>query len=263
MNRYLSRFLQISIPLGLGIFLIWYVYQSFTPTQLAETKQYFAQANYSFVALSVFLSVLSHISRAYRWNFMLEPLGYKTKLANNFMAISVAYLMNIFIPKSGEVSRAIILDKYEEVPFQKGFGTIISERVVDLFFLLVFTIIALTIKFDILYEFVIEKIPSYALYLILAGFIALAIIIPLYIKFSQSNINKKLKDFVTGLKEGVFSILKMRRKKSLHFSIFVDLGSLSTIFLYRHTISARNIRYPYWNGYNCLCSRKFHLCIYQ
>ncbi len=52
------------------------------------------------------------------------------------MAISVAYLMNIFIPKSGEVSRGIILDKYEGVPFQKGFGTIISERVVDLIFLL-------------------------------------------------------------------------------------------------------------------------------
>ncbi len=140
------------------------------------------------------------------------------------MAISVAYLMNIFIPKSGEVSRAIILDKYEEVPFQKGFGTIISERVVDLFFLLVFTIIALTIKFDILYEFVIEKIPSYALYLILAGFIALAIIIPLYIKFSQSNINKKLKDFVTGLKEGVFSILKMRRKKAFIFQSLLIWG---------------------------------------
>src|SRR5690606_3533780 len=139
LNRHLSRFLQIAIPLGLGVFLIWYIYQSFTPEQLAETKKYFSDANYGFVILSVALSVLSHISRAYRWNFMLQPLGYRTKLANNFMAISVAYLMNIFIPKSGEVSRGIILDKYEGVPFQKGFGTIISERIVDLIFLFFFT----------------------------------------------------------------------------------------------------------------------------
>lgn len=201
--------------------MIWYIYQSFTPSQLAETKKYFSDANYGFVVLSVVLSVLSHISRAYRWNFMLEPLGYKTKLANNFMAISVAYLMNIFIPKSGEVSRAIILDKYENVPFQKGFGTIISERVVDLLFLLIYTIIALTIKFDVLYDFVVDSIPKSTLYVILAGIVAVGIAIPLYVKFSKSNINKKLKDFVIGLKEGVFSILKMRKKGAFIFHTFI------------------------------------------
>lgn len=229
MNRNLSRFLQIAIPLGLGFFLIWYVYQSFTPTQLTETKKYFSNANYGFVALSVLLSVLSHFSRAYRWSFMLEPMGYKTKLANNFMAISVAYLMNILIPKSGEVSRAIILDKYEGVPFQKGFGSIISERIVDLIFLLVFTIVALTIKFDVLYDFVINSIPKSSLYLIAAGIIAVGIAIPLYIKFSNSNINKKLKTFVIGLKEGVFSILKMRKKGAfiLHSFIIWSLYILS------------------------------------
>lgn len=213
--------MQIAIPLGLGVFLIWYVYQSFTPSQLTETKEYFSDANYGFVALSVVLSVLSHISRAYRWNFMLEPMGYKTKLANNFMAISVAYLMNIFIPKSGEVSRAIILDKYEGVPFQKGFGTIISERVVDLFFLLIYTILALTIKYDVLYDFVIKSIPKSTLYIVLIGIATVAITIPLYIKFSKSNINKKLKSFVIGLKEGVFSILKMRKKGAFIFHTLI------------------------------------------
>ena len=84
---------------------------------------------------------------------MLEPLGYKPKLANNFMAVSVAYLMNIFIPKSGEVSRGIVLDKYEKIPFSAGFGTIISERIVDLIFLVVFIGTALVLKFDILSEY--------------------------------------------------------------------------------------------------------------
>lgn len=142
-------------------------------------------------------------------------------MANNFMAISVAYLMNIFIPKSGEVSRAIILDKYENVPFQKGFGTIISERVVDLLFLLIYTIIAITIKFDALYDFVVDSIPESTLYLIIAGISVIIIAIPLYIKFSNSNINKKLKSFVIGLKEGVFSILKMKKKGAFIFHTFI------------------------------------------
>ncbi len=212
MSRSLSKFLQIFIPLALGIFLIWYIYSSFTPQQITETKKYFSEANYGFVLLSMVLSLLSHISRAYRWNFMLHPLGYGTKLANNFMAISVAYLMNIFIPKSGEFSRAIILDKYEGVPFQKGFGTIISERVVDLFFLLIFTGVAMAIKFEVLSEYILESIPPTLLYLLLFGIVFLALGIPLYIVFSKSNINKKLQNFLFGLKEGVFSILKMKKK---------------------------------------------------
>ncbi|HLW31203.1 MAG TPA: lysylphosphatidylglycerol synthase transmembrane domain-containing protein [Aequorivita sp.] len=229
MNLKLSKFLQIAIPLGLGVFLIWYIYQSFTPEQLVETQRYFADADYGYVILAVLLSALSHLIRSYRWNFMLEPLGYRPKLANNFMAVSVAYLMNIFIPKSGEVSRAVILDKYEKVPFEKGFGTIISERIVDLIFLLFFTAIALAIKFDVLYEYLLEGVSPSILYIIIIATLIVGISIPLYIKFSKSNINKKVKNFVFGLKEGVFSIIKMRRKAAflLHTIIIWGLYLLS------------------------------------
>ena len=216
--------MQIAIPFGLGIFLIWYIYQSFTPQQLEETKKYFADANYGFVLLSMALSLLSHLSRSYRWSFMLEPLGYKTKLVNNFMAISVAYLFNIFLPKSGEVSRGLILDKYEGVPFQKGFGTIISERIVDLIFLLFFTALAFVIEFDVLYDYVLESIPPSVFYILVFGIIFSGISIPLYVTFSKSNINKKLKNFVIGLKEGVLSILTMRKKGAFLFHTFVIWG---------------------------------------
>ena len=142
MNKLLSKFLQLFIPLALGVFLIWYFYSKFTPEQWDELVFHFKNANYFIVIASVLMSVLSHVIRAYRWNFMLDPLGYKPRLLNNFFAVSTAYFMNLFIPKSGEVSRAVVIDKYEKVPFEKGFGTIISERVVDLFFLLLFTILA-------------------------------------------------------------------------------------------------------------------------
>lgn len=207
--------------MGLGIFLIWYVYRSFTPEQIEETKSYFSDANYGYVLLSIVLSFFSHLSRAYRWSFMLEPMGYKTKLANNFMAISVAYLMNLLIPRSGEVSRAIILDKYENVPFQKGFGTIISERVVDLIFLIIFTVLALFLKFDVLNKFVSDHIPPSSLYFVSGVFVAIAILIPLYVVFSKSKVNKKIKNFIFGLKEGIFSILNMRRKGEFILQSFV------------------------------------------
>ena len=224
MNKSLGKFLKITLPLALGVFFIWYIYASFTPEQLAETKDQFSKAHYGFVALSVFLSVLSHISRSYRWNFMLEPLGYYPKLANNFMAVSVAYLLNIFIPKSGEISRGIILDKYEGVPFEKGFGTIISERLIDLIFLLAIASIALVLKFDVLAQYVSESIPDSIIYVVIGGLLSVGIISLLFLKFSKSKTNLKLKSFVLGLKEGVLSILTMKKKGAFIFHTFVIWG---------------------------------------
>lgn len=212
MNKSISKFLQIAIPLGLGIFLIWYIYEKFTPEQLELMYFHFENANYWIVSLSVLLSVLSHILRAYRWNFMLEPLGYYPKLANNFMAVSIAYLMNIFIPKSGEVSRAVVLAKYEKVPFDKGFGTIITERVIDLVLLLMFTALALFLQFDLLYTYITDLIPVRKFILIISGLILLTLVFLVFLKYSKSAVAGKLNNFISGLKDGLFSILKMKRK---------------------------------------------------
>ncbi len=212
MNKSLSKFLQIVIPLGLGLFLMWFFYSKYTPEQKEQVFDNLENANYWIVALAVLLSVISHMVRAYRWNLLLEPMGYHPRLLNNFMAVSVAYLMNIFIPKSGEVSRALVLTSYEKVPFDKGFGTIISERVVDVVFLFAFTFVALVLQFDLLYEFLLEKVPVKEIGLALAGLLVLFILFVTFLKYSKSKLSSKINGLIAGLREGIFSILKMKRK---------------------------------------------------
>ena len=224
MNKSLITFLKIAIPLGLGMFLIYYSYSKFTPQQLEEISAYFKKTDYTFVILSVVFNLLSHISRAYRWNFLLEPLGYKPRLLNNFMAVSVAYIMNIFIPKSGEVSRALIINKYEDVPFDKAFGTIISERVVDLLFLFGFTIIALLLQFDKLSEFLLNVLPIHIIYNLIAVLSVFLVLFLLALKFSKSSIIKKILRFFSGLKDGVLSILKMKKNGSFIVHSFLIWG---------------------------------------
>tara|TARA_R110000787_G_scaffold15134_2_gene46795 strand:+ start:34289 stop:35251 length:963 start_codon:yes stop_codon:yes gene_type:complete len=224
LNKSLITFFKIAIPLGLGVFLIYYSYSKFSPQQLEEISAYFKKADYTFVILSVVFSLLSHISRAYRWNFMLEPLGYQPKLPNNFMAVYVAYIMNIFIPKSGEVSRAVIINKYEDVPFDKAFGTIISERVVDVLFLFGFTAIALLLQFDKLSEFLLNVLPINTIYNIIGVLSVLLILFLLVLKFSKWPIIKKILQFFSGLKDGVLSILKMKKKGSFIFHSFLIWG---------------------------------------
>lgn len=224
MKKTLSKFLQIAIPLGLGIFLIWYVYSNFTDQQLLELKAHFKNADYGYVILAVSLSIFSHLSRAYRWSFMLEPLGYKPKLANNFMTIAVAYVMNIFIPKSGEVTRGILLSKYEDVPFDKGFGTIISERVVDLIFLLAFTFLAISLKYDILYTYITELIPVQKLVIIGVVGLVLLLVGYLLLKYLKFAFIEKIKTFIAGLKEGVMTIWTMKKKGAFIVHTFLIWG---------------------------------------
>ena len=120
----------------MGVFLIWYSWSQLTPKDIDSIKNSFKTANYWWVLASLGLGILSHISRAYRWHFLLEPLGYKPRLANSVMTVLIAYLLNLFIPRSGEFARAASIKKYEGIPFEKAFGTIVAERVTDVIMLL-------------------------------------------------------------------------------------------------------------------------------
>lgn len=221
MNKQLSKTLQIVVPLAIGILLIWYFYSKFTPEQWRELKFHFSDANYAFVLLAVLMSAVSHIIRAHRWRFLLNPLGYHPSLLNSFLAVSVAYLANLFIPKSGEFSRAIVIDRYEKVPFEKGFGTVISERIVDLVFLLAFTGLALILQYQELYNYINSIIPFVKLIWALLLLIIMMMLFYLYLKYSKGGLSFKIKHFALGLKEGVLSILAMKQKVAFVVLSFV------------------------------------------
>ena len=133
----------------MGGFLVWYSISNISIDVLIE---YFKEANYSWIVLGLFFGILSHLSRAYRWKFMLEPLGFKPKFTNNVLAVLVGYLVNLALPRAGEVSRALVLTNYEDVPFEKGFGTIVAERIADLIMMLSIMLITLFVQFDFIYE---------------------------------------------------------------------------------------------------------------
>ncbi len=143
------------LPLLLGVFLVWY---SLSKVSIEEIWVYLQKSNYWWIIFGVFLGLLSHLSRAYRWRFQLEPLGYNIKFANSVMAVFATYLINYTIPRAGEVARASILSNYEAVPFEKGFGTIVAERIADLIVVFGIVIIALFLQFDFIYGFLIEKL---------------------------------------------------------------------------------------------------------
>ncbi|WP_179339334.1 lysylphosphatidylglycerol synthase transmembrane domain-containing protein [Winogradskyella ludwigii] len=201
--------LKVGVPLLLGVGLVWY---SLSKISVSTLVQYFKDANYSWICLGVVLGILSHVSRAYRWRFMAEPLGYKPKFGNSLMAVYAAYLINFTIPRAGEIARSTILKNYEGIPFEKGFGTIVAERIADTVMLLLIIVIALFLEFEFIYKFFVDKFNPIALVVSGIVLLILGMALLLFITKSRSQLALKVKGFVMGLIEGMLSIFKMKQK---------------------------------------------------
>lgn len=223
MKGKLISVLKVIIPLGIGVFVVWYQFKQLTSEQLSQIKESFASANYFWVVLSVFFGFLSHVSRAWRWNYALEPLGYKNKFINNFFGVMIGYVTNIVLPRFGEVWRCVMVARYEKAPFEKLFGTVVAERVADLIVLLIIVATVLVLQIarlkDRLNELLTDFLSKNSVeLLVIKG--GLAVIIGFAVTFigwrllkkSNHPVIAKIRELIAGLIDGVLSVLKMKRK---------------------------------------------------
>lgn len=213
-NR-LKKISFITLPIALGVFLIWYSVSKLTPADIQSIKTSFETANYWWVALSLLFGILSHLSRAYRWQFLLEPLGYKPRFANSVMAVLIAYLLNLFIPRSGEIARAASIKKYENIPFEKAIGTIVAERVADVIMLLSITGIAFFLQTELLGSYLYKEDETSNMYLKIAFLVvvpAAGFLTYLLLKKSTHPSIQKIFKFIKGLIDGIKSIITMKKK---------------------------------------------------
>ncbi len=227
MKLNIKRILKITLPLLLGVFLVWY---SLSQISIDELLEYVKKADYSWIVLGMFLGLLSHLSRAYRWQFQLEPMGYKIRLGNSIMAVFATYLINYTIPRAGEVARASILTNYEDVPFEKGFGTIVAERIADMIVMLGIIAVTLFLQFDFIYGFLVEKFDPIKIAVGLVGLIILFLFFTRFIKRSNSKIALKIRTFINGLIEGALSIFKMKKKWAFIFHTLFIWGMYVLMF---------------------------------
>jgi uncharacterized protein (TIRG00374 family) len=200
-------------PLAIGIFFIYLSYRNTTPEDRINIVKYILNADYRFVLLSAFFGILSHISRAVRWQYLLAPLGYHPKTINSILAVLIGYFSNLGIPRSGELLRATAMDRYENIPFQKGFGTVIAERVVDLVLLMICILLALSLQYDLIVGYLKFKDLNY--FQTGLGLTILVLVFVLFRRvFLQSThpVTEKIKQFFQGIWEGMISIKYMKTK---------------------------------------------------
>jgi len=146
MSKRLITIIQYLFFLALGLFFAWLSVKNLNDENLAQIRQALAGSRQWLIVPVFLMLVLSHYLRAVRWRLLMEPLGHRPGILNTFFAVMIGYLINLGVPRLGELAKCTLLAKYEKIPAEQLIGTIIIERIFDALTLLVVFAITLGVQ---------------------------------------------------------------------------------------------------------------------
>jgi len=224
MKKYLSGIIKLAISLGIGGALVYWFLSQMSESDKQQVISDLQRANYFWVIAGPTVGLISNAFRTQRWRLLLKPLGYQPRFWNTFFSVMMMYFLNLFFPRLGEVSRCGVLNRYEKVPLDKGIGTMVIERVVDLLSIAVialFLLITERKKFLELYDVIVSnskttfadiiernQISPALKYSVFAG-VTLLIIVFILNKIRQTGfvtLVNAVREKVMGLVQGVIAI---------------------------------------------------------
>jgi uncharacterized protein (TIRG00374 family) len=219
--------------LAIGILLLWLAFRNVNFKSLAKNLK---EANYYWLILSVFFSLLAFILRARRWQLLIYPLGFRPSFWHTFHSLMIGYMANLALPRIGEVTRCVALGKKEKIAVDKLVGTVIIERTIDFISVLLFLIIIVLTSESLIIEFLKksilipfrDKILSMVNFswifwalLVLLGVIALYLMIRYRKDLRKIRFFSKMFDIAKGVITGLKTITNLKRKWEF---IFLTVG---------------------------------------
>ena len=211
MKKILNKTLKTLFPLLLGAFILYIIYKDFDFSQIWISLK--EMDMFWFTMTTIFI-ILSHIIRGLRWKLALAPLGLHPTSSTSINSIFVAYAANLVIPRVGEVSRCVILEQYDRIPFAQSLGTLVTERLIDTLVVILMTTIAVSLQWPVFIEFINEAgiatpgkdIGGWIVILLSAA----AIMTMLYFIIRKMALWKKIRSFITRFSDGLLSLRKMK-----------------------------------------------------
>ena len=195
----------------MGIFLVYFSLKNLTREDFHQIKSAISEANMLWIWISLAFGFTSHYLRALRWKIALQPLGFHIKTSNALTAVFSGYLVNLVIPRAGEISRAAALQTSEKVPTDQALGSIVAERVIDLLFLGLIIISTVYLQNESLITLVQEKL-NIPINGILIAFV-LSLVLGLFVVFkSKAKIALKVRGIIQGIWVGLSSLWKLKQR---------------------------------------------------
>jgi uncharacterized protein (TIRG00374 family) len=167
------------------------------------------------------IAMLSHLIRAERWRMLMAPAGHHPKLSNSFYSLMVGYLVNLVIPRGGELSRCYNLYKLDKTPVDMSFGTVVVERIIDMLCLLILIAVSFAVESEKLFQFIntltfetSDKQATLNVNILL--YIGIASILAITALFFYLRQNEKVRGFLSktwkGFKQGLLSVFQLKNK---------------------------------------------------
>lgn len=243
MSSRVKIFFQYLVIFGLTALLVWFSLRGLQAGEIGKwdyLKKTWAAADKGWLAAMAIVAIFSHLVRALRWQMLLEPSGHRGKISYSFLSLMIGYLVNMVIPRGGEVSRCYNLYKLNKTPVDISFGTVVVERLVDVLCLLILIIVSFVLESQKLFQFIAtlplsdiqlaDKIPLVAM--VLLGLTVLFISLFVFVRRSK-RLHTFMNKVWVGFRAGFFSIFRLKNKKLF---IFYSVVIWALYFLMSYTV---------------------------
>lgn len=227
MKKSVFKSIRYLLFLGLALLLL---YLAFRGIDLKLLWENLVHARYGWIPVPLFFASLAYLSRAYRWNLLIEPLGFRPAFRNTFCAMMVGYLANFAFPRIGEITRCGVLARTEKIPADKLVGTVIIERLIDMLMVFILLLVLLIGRFEFFGHFIRENLynpvvdmlrgitEQSVIFWLAAGILAAGAVILFYLllraKPDSNPFLLKLRSIIKGMVSGIKTVYKMKRSGS-------------------------------------------------
>jgi uncharacterized protein (TIRG00374 family) len=181
--------------------------------------------NYFWIVVVLIIGIMSHVTRALRWQMLLEPVGTKPSLKNTFLAVMTGYFANLAFPRLGEVTRCGVLLTTDKIPVSRSLGTVVTERGIDLLIFILLFVALVFSQYNLLNSYLEENVypgleakftsisANHLLWIIILFLAALGALFILLIRKAkpEQKFLYKIKSLLLGFWGGLKSIGRIRR----------------------------------------------------
>jgi len=138
--------LRKSAILGILISIVFLIL-AFRNINLKEFSGALTQAHFIYIIFAFSIYLTSFLIRAVRWKIILRPVK-NIKFSSSFSVIMIAWMANNLLPaRLGEIIRAYVIGKKENISRSASFATIIIERILDgLTLILIFVLLTIFLQ---------------------------------------------------------------------------------------------------------------------
>lgn len=234
MKKYLSYALKYGVPLLVTVLLCTLLFRGVDFAEMMHIIR--TQCHFQWIALALAISIVSHITRAARWQIQLRALGIQAPLFPLVLSIFGTYAVNLVLPRLGEIWRTGYVANRQDAPFSTVFGSMVADRLADTVtvgLLTLCTFFLATSQLDTylgqntaMYDRIHGMLTSPWLYV--AGVAAIAAVVAFFRWRTDNKLVCKLQGFVKGMWQGFAVIATMPGKGRW---LLLTLGTWGCYFL--------------------------------